>query len=94
MDYEKRHGELVRIIGSFESLEKSKEWETLKELVFDKSHSSVERQLLNAAKEPLIEISRLYKLQGELSWTKRLSNIPAFVEIYKQELISVKEKLK
>lgn len=91
--YEKLYDELVKIIESFESLEKSKEWETLKEYVFSKSLASIERQLLNAAIESPISHEKVYKLQGELSWAQRFNDIDRFVETYKKQLIDVKGKL-
>lgn len=93
VQYEQRYTELVKIMESFESLEKSKEWETLKELVFSKSQLSIERQIHNAANESPIDLPKLYKLQGELSWAKRFNNIDKFIENYKRQLIEVKAKI-
>lgn len=90
---EKRYDELVKIVESFERLEKSEEWGVLKEYVFSKSLISIERQLLNAANEIPIDIPKVYKLQGELSWARRFNDINRFIETYKQQLIDAKSKI-
>jgi len=92
-ELEKKHSELVRILQSFENLERSKEWETLKELVFDRSIQSIERQLLVASQELPIDEAKLYHLQGQLAWAKRYDLI-RFIETLKKELEEVNRKIK
>lgn len=91
--YEERYDVLVKIIESFESLEKSKEWEVLKEHVFSKSLISIERQLLNASIESPIVPEKIYKLQGELSWARRFNDVSRFIETYKKQLVEAKSKI-
>lgn len=84
---------LISIIESFEGLEKSKEWATLKELVFDKSLASIERQLLLAAQEPELSNAKIYKLQGELAWAKKFNDVNRFIETLKKQLADIKKKI-
>jgi hypothetical protein len=88
-----KYAELVKIIQSFESLEKSKEWATLKELVFSKSLASIEKQLLNESSAPDISLHKLYKLQGELSWARKFNDINRFTDTLKKQLADIKTKL-
>lgn len=89
-----KQDELVKILEAFASLEQSKEWETLKELVFDRSLVSIERQLLNEASAPQVNIEKLYRLQGELSWAKKYSDLSRFMEGLKGQLENIKNQLK
>lgn len=91
---EVRRGELVKIIKSFESLEKSKEWETLKELVFSRSLASIERQMLNEATKKDVDINRIYYLQGEYAWARHYNDINHFIEGLTKELENINNKIK
>lgn len=90
---EERHSELVRIIESFEKLELSKEWATLKELVFDKEIISIERQLYLASLDTPLDTSILYTLQGRHIQAKRFEIYP-YIETLKKELENINKKLK
>lgn len=89
---EKRRQELVKILESFDALEKSEEWQSLKELVFGKSLESIERQLLNASIESPINLEKMYNLQGQRSWAKRYTE-GSLIEGYKKELVDLKKRL-
>lgn len=91
---QERQTELIKIIESFEKLDQSKEWNTLKELVFDKSLEAIERQLLNESLAPKINTDKLYKLQGEWVWAKQYNDTNRFVEALKLQLQDIKKRLK
>ena len=92
--FNKRKVELIKILEAFESLEKTQEWDTLKELYFNKTLESIKRQLLVEASSPLVDIHKVYRLQGELSWAKRFNNINEFIESLKRELEEISKKIK
>lgn len=87
------HSRLVKVLEAFESLEKSKEWETLKELVFSKSLESIERQLLNESLNLVVDTTKIYRLQGEWTWAKRYNEPNRFIEIVKKQLADIKKKI-
>lgn len=88
-----RQTELIKIIESFEKLDKSKEWETVNELVFEKSLQAIERQLLNESLAPEINMNKLYKLQGEWVWAKQYNDINRFTATLKKQLVEIKKRL-
>ncbi len=90
---EQKRGELVKIIESFETLEKSKEWSIIKELVFDKDLSSIDRKLLNAALESPLDTAKIYSLQGERAMAKRYDG-GRFIESLKNQLADINKKIK
>ncbi len=84
---------LIKIIEAFATLEESKEWSTLKELVFSKQLESVERQMKNECLAEDIKVEKIYKLQGEWAWARQYSDTGRFVETLKQQLAEIKKRL-
>lgn len=91
--FEEKREELVKIIEALQGLEKSEEWATLRELVFDKELDSIERQLLNASKEMPLDTAKLYKLQGEL-FQARKYELNSFIENLKKQLENINKQIK
>lgn len=85
---------LIQIVTSVDEVLKTKAWQTLKELVFDERVESLERQLLTEAKTDEISNKNLYRLQGELIWARRYSDLKSYAEMCAKELLGIKEKLK
>jgi hypothetical protein len=91
---EKRHVELVKIIQSFENLEKSEEWATLRKYVFDGALSSLEKQLIMEAERATLDFPKIYRLQGELSWARKFCDINKFIGTQTKLLEEINKKLK
>jgi hypothetical protein len=89
-----KQDELIKVIEAFARLETSSEWAVLKELVFDRSLVSIERQILAEASSPQVDINKLYRLQGELAWARQYNNVGRFIETLRKQLENIKNKLK
>jgi hypothetical protein len=89
----KTQADLMRLLEALSKLDKSEEWNVLKELVFDKSVASIERQLLSESLNETIETNKLYKLQGELAWAKRYSDVNRLADTLKTQLKDIKNRL-
>ena len=87
-----RQVELVRIVEAIDEVLKNKGWQTLKELVLDGRVSSIERQLLTLTKADPLNPGLMLKLQGELTWAKRYSDLRSYADVLKQELEGIKLK--
>ncbi len=85
---------LIKLIEALAVLKESKEWNVLKELVFDKTITSIERQLLQTTLAPKIDTDKLYKLQGEWVWAKQYSDTDRFIDTLKKQLEALNKKLK
>ena len=94
IELRKHQTELIRLIEALGSLEKSKEWETVRELVYDRSLTSIERQILQTALAPTINTDVLYRMQGEYAWAKQYNDIPRFIQTLTQQLQNIKMRLK
>lgn len=91
---QEEHSKLVKIIEAFEGLENSREWATLKDLVFDKSLALIEKQILGLSLAQKIDTDKLYKLQGEWAWAKQYNDVGRFTENLKKRLEQINKKIK
>lgn len=89
-----RQTTLVKVVESIDELLKTKAWQNLKELVFDSLVERIEARLLNEAKADPLNPGLMLKLQGELNWARRYSDLRSYAETLKKELEGIKLKLK
>lgn len=89
-----RQSEMMTLIEALVKLDKSKEWGVVKELVFDRSLTSIERQLMNESLAPEVSTSKIYKLQGEWAWAKQFCDVNRFVENLKKQLENLNKQIK
>lgn len=89
-----RQQELQAIIKAFDALEKSREWQIVKEKVYRPSLQSIERQMLLASREKEIDLNKIYHLQGELAWASKYTDTDKYIEYLKKELENINSKLK
>ena len=86
-----RDSRLVRIIESLGAIMDSKEWSTLKENVFDDVYFSIERRMKKEMEKPEISLPEMYRLQGEMKWAKKYSNLDTLREVFHQELVKIRK---
>jgi hypothetical protein len=85
--------ELTKIIGAINALADRDEWKVLKELVFDGQVERIEKSLLSETKLNELQPAEIYRLQGQLVWARRYSDLYKLAETYKAELINITKKL-
>lgn len=85
--------ELIKLIEALAKLDKSEEWNTLRELTFDRSLDLIKRQLLQEALKPDLDLSKLYNLQGQWAWANQYSDIDRTISTLKNQLAEIKKKL-
>ncbi len=85
--------ELISIMEAYNFLEQTKEWQLIKE-AYRKQVESIEVEISSEVSKPVIDINKLYRLQGELTIAKRHSNTDRFVESLKVQLEGIKSRLK
>ena len=88
-----RQVEVVKIIEALDSLIVNEDWKVLKVLVFDGIVDALENRIkLEACKKP-IDTDELHRLNGQLTWAKRYSDLNKLNDVYKLELTNLKDKL-
>lgn len=88
-----RESELVRIVEAVKAVETSAEWSTLKSLVFDGVLGNLERRLASEATRSELNNSEIYKLQGQIAWAKKYSDLDTLANAFRLELINVRQRL-
>ena len=89
-----RQQDLIKILEAIDELLQVKAWQTLEELVFKPLVDRTENRLLNEAKADPLNPGMMLKLQGELTWARRYSDLKSYAEMLKKELLGIKENLK
>lgn len=84
----------ARVLEALDKLEKSEEWNTLKEIIFNEALVRIERALLSEATKPIVDTQKIYILQGEMKWAKRYCNIKRFADFHKSLLEEINNQLK
>lgn len=87
-----RQTELIKTIEAIEGVLKSKHWQNLTELVWDKEENRIQRLLLVEAQREELDTKSLYRLQGELLTIRRY-NLVSYAEKLIRELEGIKIKL-
>src|SRR4051812_8320783 len=77
-----RDSELVRIIEALGRLSNTKDWSTLKNYVFDGVTENLERRLASEASKMPLNDKEIYKLQGQLVWARKYSDLENLTNIF------------
>jgi len=83
-----RERELLEIIEAIHKVASSDYWKLLKIKVFDGVMASLHNRLI-AEKNP----TEMYRLQGQIVWAEKYSDLDKMTQAYDNELKSVRKKL-
>lgn len=84
---------LIKLIEAIQQVQSSKGWSTLKTEVFDNLVNVLEKDLKAEARKELPEIHKLAKLNGELKWAERYSDLTKLEQMYRTQLQNVRKQL-
>lgn len=88
-----RVAKLVRMIEAIERVSKNADWYILKEEIFEPVSKTLEHRLMTEAKKEEINEPELYRLQGQLVWARKYSNLESLKEVFKVELSNLKKQI-
>lgn len=89
-----RQGELVKIVEAIRRVADSRDWDTLKKMVFDGVIETLERQLKSEAQKDEVNAPELYRLQGQLVWARKYADLSKLAEFFKVQIEGIKQQLK
>jgi hypothetical protein len=89
-----RQGEIMNILSAIDEVMKSKSWQTLNSLVFEGVTENLEKRLTNEAKKDTPNSLELARINGQLVWAKKFSNLSELAKVFKTELDGIKNQLK
>ena len=91
---QKRKAEFIRVIEAIDGVTKSKDWQTLNELIFKAVVETLEKTMKAEMKKRPLEEQQIYFLQGQLVWADKYSNLEQLKEKFKVELQHIRKQLK
>ena len=91
---QRQQGELAQIIEAINQVETSESWQKLKKLLLDEIVTNLEKQLALEVSKDEINPPKIYKLQGELKWAKRYSDLKKLSEAKRQQIENIKNQIK
>lgn len=83
-----RQTELLQIIEAIDAIEASNYWKVLEKKVFEGVVESLYRRLRNEKDD-----KEIYRLQGQIVWSEKYSDLKKLAFVYKQELERIKKQL-
>ena len=90
---QEQQGELTRLVEAINAVEASEDWRKLKELLLDGIVEKLERQLNVEAKKDEVSLPKLYRLQGQIEWAKKYSNLKKISDEKRVEIESIKKQI-
>jgi hypothetical protein len=88
-----RESELVNLIAALQGVSQTKEWSSLKEKYFDGLTADLKRRREVEASKDFPEPLKLAKLNGEIKWSERFSDLPKLEQTFRVELAAIKRRL-
>ena len=89
---QEQQGELTRLVEAINRVEASEDWRKLKELLLDGIVEKLERQLKDEAKKDEVSLPKLYRLQGQIEWAKKYTNLKKISDDKRLELENFKKQ--
>ena len=87
-----QQGELAKLIESINRVEANEDWRKLKELFLDGVVDKLERQLRDEAGKKEVSLPNIYRLQGQLEWAKKYTNLKKISDDKRLELTNLKKQ--
>lgn len=88
-----RQEEIAKIIDALIGVSSNENWKVLKVLVFDGLVVALEARLKSEAIKKILDTDEIHRINGQLTWAKRYSDLNKLIDVYKLELVNLGEKL-
>ena len=90
---QEKQGELAILIESINRVEANEDWRKLKDVFLNGIVDKLERQLKDEAKKEEVSLPKLYRLQGQIEWAKRYSDLKKFSNEKRLEVENLKKQI-
>ena len=90
---QEKQGELAQLVEAINRVDTGEDWRKLKELLLDGIVEKLERQLKDEARKDEISLPKLYRLQGQIEWARRYTNLKKIADDKRLELESIKKQI-
>ena len=90
---QEKQGELAKLIEAINRVEANEDWRKLKELFLNGIVEKLERQLRDEAKKDEVSLPKLYRLQGQIEWARKYSDLKKFSNEKRLEIENLKKQI-
>jgi len=87
-----QQGELAQLIEAINAVEANEDWRKLKELFLNGIVDKLERQLRDEAGKKEVNLPNIYRLQGQIEWAKKYTNLKKISDDKRLELENLKKQ--
>ena len=91
---QKQQGESTQLVEAINRVENSDDWRKLKELLLDGVVTSLEKSLRSESEKRELNLPEIYRLQGQLGWARKYTNLGKLVEVKRKEIENIKNLIK
>ena len=89
---QEKQGELAKLVEAINRVEANEDWRKLKELFLNGVVDKLERQLRDEAKKEEVSLPKLYRLQGQIEWAKKYTNLKKISDDKRLEIENLKKQ--
>ena len=90
---QEKQGELAKLVEAINRVEANEDWRKLKELFLNEVVDKLERQLRDEAKKEEINLPKLYRLQGQIEWARKYTNLKKISDDKRLEVENLKKQI-
>lgn len=86
-----REGKLLRIIEALRSVQGTKSWGVLQELVFDGLTDTLTKEINTEARQDNPDSLKLSRLAGQLKWAEKFSDLSKLENVFRIDLTNIRK---
>lgn len=91
--FRQKETELIAIIEAINKVVENSDWQLLEDKIFSGVVASLESRLKTEIKKKPLNGPMIHSLNGQIEWAEKYTNLSKLADIYKLELINVRNKL-
>lgn len=89
---QEQQGELSLLVEAINRVEASEDWQKLRKLFLNGVVDKLERQLTDEAKKIEVNLPKIYRLQGQIEWAKKYTNLKKISDDKRLEVENLKKQ--
>ena len=89
---QEKQGELAKLIEAINRVEANEDWRKLKDLLLNGVVDKLERQLKDEASRQEVNLPKIYRLQGQIEWARKYSDLKKFSNEKRLEIENLKKQ--
>lgn len=88
-----REGELLTITKAIKGVSESRDWNVLKDMLFNGITETLNREIQSEARKESPDALKLNRLAGQLKWAEKYSDLSKLEQVFKLELSNIRKQL-